>query len=723
MGVGAIVGGGILALAGAAFAATGPSAIVAFALNGLIALFTALSFAEVSSKFPQSGGTYTFAKKVLSVEAAFVVGWVVWFASIVAAALYALGFAEFAAIACLELLHLFGETSPDWKLGRQAVLALAIAATVAHVLILTFRSAGGGLWINLGKVVVFIVLIVCGFWALRGRSLVEVQQSMQPFLAEGWRGLLQAMGFTFIALQGFDLIAAVAGEVRDPQRTVPRAMLISLGVALLIYLPLLFVIATVGTAGEPIADLSRQHSETIVAVASQNYLGRFGYWLVIVAAILSMLSALQANLFAASRVAVSMAKDRTLPRQLGRVDRRTKSPLTATVATGLLVVAILVVVPDVAAAGAAASLIFLVTFAIAHWIAILVRQRSGKRPPPFRSPFFPAVPVIGGAACLAIAIYQGVAVPAAGQIIAVWLSLGGLLFLGLFAHRARVADASSAALDPELVQLRGRSPLVLVPLANPETARGLVELAAALAPPDVGRVLLLSVVVTRRNWRPEADPQPLENAQRVLHHAIRASVDAGLYPEALATIAEQPWDEISRVASTHHCESLLLGLSQITNSDAEMPLDALMNQVHCDVVVLRAPQGWQLSQVQRILVPVAGRGGHDLLLARLLASLARDRRRQVTLLKVLKSAATDTQQRQARRELSRMAADLNVADAGIQVEIADSAMSTIIERATSADLVVLGVRRARRGRRLFGHFTMQVARQTTTPLLLVCNRG
>ena len=91
VGVGAIVGGGILVLAGAAFQATGPSAILAFALNGVVAVITALSFAEMSSMFPESGGAYTFAKKVLTVRAAFVVGWVLWFAYIVAGVLYALG--------------------------------------------------------------------------------------------------------------------------------------------------------------------------------------------------------------------------------------------------------------------------------------------------------------------------------------------------------------------------------------------------------------------------------------------------------------------------------------------------------------------------------------------------------------------------------------------------------------------------------------------------------
>ncbi len=111
IGVGAIVGGGILALAGVAFAESGPGAIVAFGLNGVIAMLTALTFAEMASRFPESGGTYTFSKKVLSVEAAFTVGWVVWFASIVAAVLYALGFAHFAVIFATDLL---GDRAPEW---------------------------------------------------------------------------------------------------------------------------------------------------------------------------------------------------------------------------------------------------------------------------------------------------------------------------------------------------------------------------------------------------------------------------------------------------------------------------------------------------------------------------------------------------------------------------------------------------------------------------------
>ena len=76
------MGGGILALAGVAFATTGPAAMLAFAVNGLSAMLTALSLGEMASKFPESGGTYAFSRKVLSIEAAFAVGWIVWYASL-----------------------------------------------------------------------------------------------------------------------------------------------------------------------------------------------------------------------------------------------------------------------------------------------------------------------------------------------------------------------------------------------------------------------------------------------------------------------------------------------------------------------------------------------------------------------------------------------------------------------------------------------------------------
>ena len=108
----------MLALAGPAFALSGPSAILAFALNGFLAVLTALSFAELATAFPESGGAYVFARKVLSIRAAFAAGWILWFAYIAAGALYALGFAVYADLALQAVAPRVSDLVPEVALIR-----------------------------------------------------------------------------------------------------------------------------------------------------------------------------------------------------------------------------------------------------------------------------------------------------------------------------------------------------------------------------------------------------------------------------------------------------------------------------------------------------------------------------------------------------------------------------------------------------------------------------
>ncbi len=528
VGVGGIVGGGILALAGVAFSTSGPSAIIAFALNGVIGLLTALSFSEMASKFPESGGTYTFSRKVLSVESAFTVGWVVWFASVVAAVLYSLGFAHFAIIFAEGLAGLAGL---DWSwLHRPGFEpGIAIITTILLSLSLMLTTGGGGNAANVGKVAVFCIVICGGLWAMTRQSGGDTVAAFRPFFAGGLSGLIQAMGYSFIALQGFDLIAAVGGEVKQPEKTIPRAMIYSLVIALVIYMPLLSVIVAVGTpGGQSIAAAAGEDPEGIIAIAALHFLGPTGYWLVIAAAILSMFTALQANLFAASRIALAMSHDRTLPRVLSRVSKGKNIPIISVLVTSSLVCALVLALPDVSAAGAASSLIFLVTFAIAHWLSVLVRQRQWREPAPFLSPWYPVVPIVGGLSCIGLAVFQGIAVPQAGMITVVWLTLGGLLFLTLFARSARLRDVSSIASNPELSRLRGNTPLVLVPIANPQNADAMIALAETLVPAAVGRVLLQTIVVAPADWNPEDDPSPADRCHAVQRELIYASVRQGV---------------------------------------------------------------------------------------------------------------------------------------------------------------------------------------------------
>ena len=726
IGVGAIVGGGILALVGVAFDAAGPAAFVAFALNGVVAILTALSFAELSARFPHSGGTYAFAKRVLSVRAAFTLGWIVYFASIVAGVLYALGFAEYAVLALAQSWS----GAPPWLLARPGALLLAVAAIAFYTATQVRRAGGGGAWTTVGKVVVFGVLIAAGLAVLVGRPAAGIADTLRPFAPSGFGGILAAMGFTFIAFQGFDLIAASAGEIKSPGRTIPRAMLISLAVALTVYLPLLLVIATVGVPSEfpGVQSFAGAFPETVMAVAARTYLGALGFWLVIVAALLSMLSALEANLYAASRIAFAMARDRTLPARLGRVSGR-GIPVAGVLASALTMVATMIALPNVAAAGAAASLIFLIVFTLAHGIAILARGRDPATPIPFKTPWFPLVPIVGGIATAGLAIFQGFTVPVAGGIALVW-SLAGLgIYLWLFAREARIADAHAEAQDPSLVALRGRRPLVLAPIVNPASAGALVGVADALAPERVGRVMLLSVV---SDARPEASTvdgvahhPSLANAQAVLEESLGLALEAGLSPEALITLASDPWDEIARAARLHDCESLLLGFAALDDADVRRRVNDLISEVDSDVVVLRAPAAWRFERVERVLIPVGGQGAQEALRARLLGTLARIGSSRAIYLRVLPSSTTDASLGRAQRSLERFADTVGGGTADAVVVRGDDPKAVIAEHAAACDLMILGLQRTAKGRKRFGGFTRELAAATpeSCAILFISARG
>ncbi len=722
IGVGAIVGGGILALAGVAFATTGPSAIVAFALNGGIAVLTALSFAQLAIRFPESGGTYTYARKVLTVDAAFAVGWVVWFASIVAAVLYALGFGVFLVPILEQFILAAGGDPPSWLGARFAVVAYAAAAVAFYSWSLMRSAAGGSQWPAVGKVIVFVAVIVGGFRVLMVHppGVEELSARFRPFFHQGGVGLVQAMGYTFIALQGFDLIAAVGGEIKQPERTIPRAMLLSLGTALIIYLPLLFLIVAVGVPDGSIVGAAERDPEILIASAAGKFLGPTGYWLIIVAGLLSMLSALQANLMAASRFAKTMATDRTLPRRFEQLGSTSGAPVPAIMLTAITVTFLLFALPDVATAGAMSSLIFLSSFALIHGIAYLVQRRDGVNH--FQSAAFPLIPVIGGAACLALALFQSVAVPSAGALAAMWLGLGAILYVIYLAPGAKVVDASAEALDPGLLRFRGRSPLVLVPIANPASAPMLVTMADALTPHAVARVLLLSVVKPPQDWSGDGLPAQLVDAQAVLGGALSTAFKASLHTEALITMGDNPWLEIERVANRYRCESLILGFGRLEESLMTGSLETLMSRVEGDVKIVSAPMAWKVDDAQKILVAAGGRRDQSRIRAHLIGNMCRTRPREVTYLRVLPASASAADQRRARQVLARLAADEAPGVSTSLVVCSDDMISVITAKAAESDLLVLGLQRLGRRKKVFGKLVLEIAARTTCPLLMISQR-
>ena len=565
------------------------------------------------------------------------------------------------------------------------------------------------------------VLVFAGAWTLITSETGTVQRSMAPFMPNGTLGLLSAMGLSFIVFQGFDLVATVASEVKEPTRNIPRAMFYSLATALAIYLPLLVIVACIGIPeGSNIAAMAAHEADTLMATAVGHYMGPIGTWLVLIAAVLATLSALNANLLAASRLAHTMALDRTLPWVIGLSHETRGTPIMALYSGALAMGALLFMVPDLSTAGAAASLIFLLSFALTHYTAYLARKRRSTAPKTvFRAPWFPVVPIAGGIACVALAAFQAITQPNAGAIALVWLGLGVVLYRAVFSTRAQAVDAAAEAGDEELMRLRGLSPLMLVPVHNPQNAASLVQLALALTPSQIGKVLLLSVV--RRDVRDAS----LEVEQRLapIQRGMQRAVEAGQFPESMTTIADDPWTEIARVAQERRCQRMLLGLTQLDGESTVERLEDLLNQVDCDLSILRAPPDWELSQVKRILVPVGGHGNHDELRARPLGSLGRMSGRHVQFLRVVSPSVSGAERQALKRRLHRRATAEISTDFSVEIVASDDVQATIIEHVKACDLVVLGLQRAAHQRKAFGQLSLELARHTETAMVMLGGRN
>lgn len=719
IGVGAMIGGGILALAGVAFSVSGPSAIFAFLLNGCIAFLTVFSFSEMAAAHPQNGGIYTFSKKTLSVEAAFGVGWVVWFASIVASVLYALGFGSFVVIAIQQIYPVIQELgfSP-----RVLTALLALASLAFYTWRLSKVGGGSGMVANIGKLIVFAIIIAAGFAMTVQTSFSEIKSSFQPFFTGGVGGVLAAMGYTFIAVQGFGLITNVGGEIKNPEQTMPKAMMATVFIGLAVYLPILFVVTTVGVPdGETLTSISFQNPEAVVAVAAQQFMGGFGFWLVIIAGIFSMLTGLESNIFAASRISLVMAKDRTLSYQLSHIDKKSGLPTVSIYVTAAIAGLLIVLLPDVAAAGAAAGLIFLLTYALAHALSMLMRSRDFESTKNFRTPYYPFTPILGLIACFGLAIFQAFVEPAAGIISFIWLLFGGAIFIIFFIQKAKVMYASEEALNPELVKLRGLNPLVLVPIVNPENAESKIFLANSLAPPRYGRVLLLSIVL--KNKDKIIFEKALENNQKAMFKAISSSASSGLDPDTLITIAEEPWKEMARVAKLHRCKSILIGLSNITELNIQKNIEKLVQTVECDVVIFRQPfSDWKISDIKKILVPVAGFSEHDLLRARILASLWRENHPMVSFVQILPTNTPTEVVVKRRKKLDSFASQIIPEKTDVRVYLNDNPKELLISLSNKSDLVILGLTKPGPRRPVLGDLPVALATNTSSGLIFISRK-
>ena len=469
IGIGAMIGAGIFVLTGIAAGEAGPAAVLAFALNGVVTLLTALCYAELASVYPKSGGGYSYISKAFPGPAGFAAGWMLWFCYIIACALYALGFGSY----FWEFVQSYFTPLADFVFtlaGHKApTLMMTALVSVTFILVNMRGTAFTGTVENIftmAKIVILGVFILYGIKQIFNIPDLAVQ-SFKPFMPNGFAGVVIAMGLTFIAFEGYDLIATVAEEIKAPEKTIPRATLISLTVTVFIYLMIMLVcIGAIQPETGKSWEFLGHYQETAIAKAAQSFMPFFGVALIIFGGLLSTVSALNATILASSRVAFSMSRDKMLPLSLSKIHTRRRTPHIAIAVTGAIVLIMALLFP-IQVIGSAASVMFLLTFTLVNLSLIALRRKFPELKGGFRVPLYPATPIAAIVLNMYLAVYQFNFDPRAWYIAIAWIIVGLFIYF-IYFEKTTAADMPQVLTVQQAQSNNPNAYRILIPLHNPD---------------------------------------------------------------------------------------------------------------------------------------------------------------------------------------------------------------------------------------------------------------
>lgn len=409
IGLGAMLGGGIYVISGTAAGIVGPALVIAYLATGLLTVFTAINYAELACSIPKQGGGYTFAADTFGGPLGFFTGWFLFIGNVVACGLYALAVA-----------HTFAFFIPAATESTVGLIAIIIIMVTFVTNLISIKGVSGVLGIlNIAQAIVLFGFVLIGLFFIQPANL-------DPFIPEfvGIPQFMTAVSFIYISFVGFELITTASEEIKDPARNIPRAIMLTLGIATIVYMAAALVLvgathySNIETSNTPIADVY-----AIMLGPTAGYIGLAG-----MAA--SNYAALNATFLATARVAYSMGRDRYFPEFLDRVNPKLKTPIPALVAS-LILVSVFALPGDVSLVASLADFGYLIGLSIVNASVIMLHYKGLNVPGTFKAPYFPLIPVLGVITCLLLVPSLHFDTILLGGL----LSLIGLIVYGLYGGR------------------------------------------------------------------------------------------------------------------------------------------------------------------------------------------------------------------------------------------------------------------------------------------------
>jgi basic amino acid/polyamine antiporter, APA family len=425
LGVGAIIGTGIFILPGTVAALhAGPGIIFSFIIAAIVCSFAAMCYSEFASSIPVTGSAYTYSYTVFGELVAWIVAWALVLEYGLAAASVATGWSAY----FVSLLKGFHITIPHTLTGplNPAEGTYLNLPAIIIVLLLAFLLTFGIKESNrLNKIMVFVKITVIVLFIAVGAFYVKYD-NWQPLLPFGWDGVVTGAALVFFAYLGFDAVSSAAEEVKNPQKTMPIGIIGSLLICTTLYVAVSLVLT--GMVSYTKLNVSDPVSFAM-GLVNQNWIAGF----ISLGAIAGMMTVILVLLYGGTRLLFALGRDQLLPKRMGQLHGKGKTPVFSTWIFSILIAFCAGVVP-LAKLAEMANMGTLLAFTIVSLGVVFLRKDPNIPKGGFRVPFYPVIPIVSFLLCLFLMTQLSAKTLIASGI---WFVIG-LLIYGFYGRKHSV---------------------------------------------------------------------------------------------------------------------------------------------------------------------------------------------------------------------------------------------------------------------------------------------
>lgn len=669
IGIGTMVGAGIFVFPGIAGGDAGPAAMLSFLIAGSIAMIVALCTAELATAMPESGGGYYFASRIFGPFVGTLIGIGQCIGLIFASAFYLVGFGEYTSKIFTDLGISLGDP----------ITLLAFGTAIVLIVINLIGTRGVGKFQN-GVVIILtgILTALFGYGALDALGVIGNVQLPEEYIPKGYTSIFTTTALIFTSYLGFVQIATVAGEIKNPQKNLPRALIGSVAIVTLLYILTLFVSTSIFNPKE-----LAEFGETATVEVMRSIIGPYGGVLVLGAGLLATLSSANASILSSSRAIYALSTDTLIPSKISTVNKKFGTPHWALFLVGVSIMGV-TLFGSIELLAEVASLLHLVLYGIICVALYSVRKKSPIwYVPTFRVKAVTVVTLTGAITCFGLIAFMQTMSILIGAII---LSLASLWYW-VFARNTTIANPQPPHIKPS-----ARKPKILIPINISDPEKIPEELLRPFRDLEIN---LLWYKLVKEQTSPQQSREELDEEER----------------ERMTEVSEQ-------VKKYNY----LVETDQVFTPDLGDSIDRYIDEEECNAVLTVE----SVPAIERLLVPIYSKDQLNKRLSTILHDLSKSSDLPVTLIN-LSSKEGETESENREENLEFVAKSL-LREAGLDNDRifsksvnVDDVTEAVEQISGEDDLIILGETGSSDRKSFFNTVHNKISETVSCPVLSIIN--